>query len=108
MKLKSSIIALSFAVALVWVLPAWAQSSEGEHEYHDRESCVSARQERQNLCDQAAKLCFEVHEYEAFNKIRPCAHYAQRCHKAGKQQEAVCFPEANPRVTGNPSTQSLN
>jgi hypothetical protein len=108
MKLKSSIIAVTFALSLAWAFPALAEELGANHQYHDRESCVSARQDRQDLCDKAAELCLEVHQYEAFNKIRPCAHYAQRCQEAGVQEENACFPEANPRVTSNESAKASN
>lgn len=108
MKLKSSIIAVTFAFFTAWALPVLAQETGKNPQYHDRESCVSARQERQDLCDKAAELCWEVQQYEAFNKIRPCAHYAQRCQEAGAQEENVCFPEANPRVTSNASAKPSN
>ena len=92
---------LSLAV-IALIFTAHPAVADQESSYSDREACISARAERNSLCDQAAQTCLEVHKYEAFNQIRPCAHYAGRCKEALQQEDAVCLPEDNPRITRHP------
>lgn len=53
-------------------------------------SCEGMRQERQELCDEAARHCIEVYQYDAFNKIMTCADFSQRCSQAGRDEAELC------------------
>lgn len=66
------------------------------------ESCLATRQERQSLCNRAAKYCTEVEELTAFNEIRSCAHFSQRCAIMGQEEEKYCFGDPESRVSLSP------
>jgi hypothetical protein len=68
--------------------PAAAQSSPDSS--GPDTSCETIRQERQELCDEAARQCIEVYQYDAFNKIVTCADLSQRCSQAGREEAEVC------------------
>lgn len=86
---QNFLMMLLFLVALGGMpLQASAQSSpEGSA---PDSSCDALRQERQELCDEAARHCIEVHQYDAFNKIVTCADFSQRCSQAGRDEAEVC------------------
>ncbi len=78
-------------------LQVQAQGSMSQVEESD--TCVQLRQERLQLCDEAARQCIEVYKYDAFNKITPCAHYSQRCSEMGRQEAENCYAPANSRIS---------
>lgn len=84
-------LSLSFSV--------WAENGGEEAAPGQEDSCQSLKQERQQLCDEAARQCIEVYKYDAFNKIAVCAHYSQRCSQAGREEDEACSSALNTQMT---------
>lgn len=100
-----SLLFFRIFTALILLVPSlsWAMDSQvPDDANYEGESCTSVRDYRKQTCDKAAKICILVHRLDAFNQIRPCAHYAQECSQAGDKESVVCNPESDSRITALP------
>ena len=96
----------SILTAAILVLPSMGMAADSVEDNFEGESCTTVREYRKQTCDKAAQVCIQVHELDAFNKIRPCAHYAQECSQAGDKEKLVCNPSSDSRVTSLPTEKT--
>ena len=53
-------------------------------------NCAGLKDQRQEFCKVAAKLCVDVYRLEAHNQIQACAYYSQECYQANVLEEKHC------------------